>query len=121
MVNSIKLFQDKLPVVIFTLSRNRCDKTANSFSESLLTHQDRVFVKEFFKKSIKHLKGTDSQLPQVCKMQRLLMLGIGVHHSGILPILKEIVEMLFQKGIVKVTDSGEIRNLWKIHRFICIF
>ncbi|KAJ8672979.1 hypothetical protein QAD02_004240 [Eretmocerus hayati] len=98
---------DKLPVVVFTLSRNRCDKTTESFTESLLNHQDQMYVQEFFKKSIRHLKGTDSQLPQVLRMQRLLKLGIGVHHSGILPILKEIVEMLFQKGIVKVLFATE--------------
>ena len=91
-----------MPVVIFTLSRARCDKTAEAFSESLLSHKEKLFVKEFFKKSIRFLKGTDSQLPQVMRLQKLLELGIGVHHSGILPILKEIVEMLFQKGIVKV-------------------
>ena len=35
-------------------------------------------------------------------MQELLKRGIAVHHSGILPILKEMVEMLFAKGLVKV-------------------
>jgi antiviral helicase SKI2 len=35
-------------------------------------------------------------------MQTLLKRGIGVHHSGILPILKEVVEMLFQEELVKV-------------------
>ncbi len=39
-------------------------------------------------------------------MQELLKRGLGVHHSGILPILKEVVEMLFQKGLVKVDLSG---------------
>lgn len=38
-------------------------------------------------------------------MQILLKRGIGVHHSGILPILKEVVEMLFQEGLVKVQSS----------------
>lgn len=36
-------------------------------------------------------------------MEGHLKNGIGVHHSGILPILKEIVEVLFQQGKVKVT------------------
>ena len=36
-------------------------------------------------------------------MEELLRNGIGVHHSGILPILKEVVEMLFQKGLIKVS------------------
>lgn len=35
-------------------------------------------------------------------MSELLRRGLGVHHSGILPILKEIVEMLFSRGLVKV-------------------
>lgn len=35
-------------------------------------------------------------------MKELLCQGIAVHHSGILPILKEIVEMQFQKSLVKV-------------------
>ena len=35
-------------------------------------------------------------------MSTLLERGLGVHHSGVLPILKEVVEMLFAKGLVKV-------------------
>lgn len=38
-------------------------------------------------------------------LKKLLVQGIGVHHSGILPILKEIVEMLFQKSLVKVNGT----------------
>jgi replicative superfamily II helicase len=39
-------------------------------------------------------------------MSELLHRGLGVHHSGILPILKEIVEMLFSRGLVKVSMVG---------------
>lgn len=39
-------------------------------------------------------------------MSELLHRGLGVHHSGILPILKEIVEMLFSRGLVKVPVLG---------------
>lgn len=41
-------------------------------------------------------------------MQGLLKRGIGVHHSGILPILKEVVEMLFQEGLVKVRSGHNV-------------
>ena len=40
-------------------------------------------------------------------MQKLLENGIGIHHSGILPILKEIVEMLFQERCVKILFATE--------------
>ena len=41
------------------------------------------------------------------QLTELLKRGIGVHHSGILPILKEVVEMLFQKGWVKLLFATE--------------
>jgi len=48
-------------------------------------------------------------------MQNLLERGIGVHHSGILPILKEVVEMLFQEGLVKVLQFSFYNLKCKIH------
>lgn len=39
-------------------------------------------------------------------MRDLLKRGIAVHHSGILPILKEVIEMLFSRGLVKVSQSS---------------
>lgn len=36
-------------------------------------------------------------------MLPLLKRGIGVHHSGLLPILKEVIEILFQEGLIKVS------------------
>lgn len=33
--------------------------------------------------------------------------GIGVHHSGILPIMKEIIELLFQRGLIKILFATE--------------
>lgn len=39
---------------------------------------------------------------QVVRVQSLLRRGIGVHHAGLLPIVKEVVEMLFCRGVIKV-------------------
>lgn len=39
-------------------------------------------------------------------MLPLLKRGIGVHHSGLLPILKEVIEILFQEGLIKVSDNS---------------
>ena len=36
----------------------------------------------------------------------LLKRGIGIHHSGLLPILKETIEILFSEGLIKV-NVGE--------------
>ena len=46
-------------------------------------------------------------MPQVLQVRDMLLRGIGVHHGGLLPILKEMVEILFARGLVKVLFSTE--------------
>ncbi|XP_078502024.1 superkiller complex protein 2 [Lissotriton helveticus] len=100
--------KDQLPVVAFTFSRNRCDENASMLTTiDLTTSAEKSEVHVFFQKCISRLKGTDRQLPQVLHMVELLKRGIGVHHSGILPILKEVIEMLFTRGLVKVLFATE--------------
>ncbi|XP_063367548.1 superkiller complex protein 2 [Cydia amplana] len=99
---------DKLPVVAFTLSRNRCDQNAdNLLSVDLTTAHEKGHIRNFFQRCLQRLKEPDRRLPQVLRLQRVLVNGIGVHHSGILPLLKEIVEMLFQSGHVKILFATE--------------
>ncbi|CAH0756347.1 unnamed protein product [Diatraea saccharalis] len=100
--------KDKLPVVAFTLSRNRCDQNAeNLMSVDLTTAKEKGHIRSFFQRCLQRLKEPDRHLPQVIRLQRVLENGIGVHHSGILPLLKEIVEMLFQTGYVKILFATE--------------
>ena len=44
---------------------------------------------------------------EVHSLLHFLKLGIGVHHSGLLPILKEVVELLFGEGLVKCLFATE--------------
>ncbi|XP_067012923.2 superkiller complex protein 2 [Anabrus simplex] len=107
LINSLDK-NDKLPIVAFTLSRNRCDTNAkNLMSVDKTTAREKHFIHNFFQTCLRRLKEPDRELPQVKQMEKLLMKGLGVHHSGILPILKEIVEFLFQEGKVKVLFATE--------------
>ncbi len=45
-------------------------------------------------------------MPQVEHVLPLLKRGIGIHHSGLLPLLKETTEILFQEGLIKVGVAG---------------
>jgi len=58
--------KDKLPVVAFTFSRKRCDDNADQLNSlDLTTGSEKSEIHVFFQQSIKLLKGTDKQLPQV--------------------------------------------------------
>ncbi|XP_026272227.1 helicase SKI2W [Frankliniella occidentalis] len=100
--------REELPVVAFTLSRNRCDNNAEELrSLDLTVGTEKAKINGFIHRCIQQLQDADKNLPQVVRMKDLLLRGIGVHHSGILPILKEIVEMLFQDGLVKLLFATE--------------
>lgn len=46
-------------------------------------------------------------MPQIGRIRDLLSRGIGVHHGGLLPIVKEVVEILFARGLVKILFATE--------------
>ncbi|XP_078343350.1 superkiller complex protein 2-like [Oculina patagonica] len=100
--------KEKLPVVAFTFSRKRCDDNADQLGNlDLTTSTEKSLIHVFIQKSVARLKGPDRQLPQVSRIQELLKRGLGVHHSGVLPIIKEMVEMLFGRGLVKILFATE--------------
>jgi superfamily II RNA helicase len=57
---------------------------------------------------------------QVSNILPLLKRGVGVHHSGLLPILKEVIEILFQEGLIKVgsklyfDNNSTMRIFWDL-------
>ena len=62
-------------------------------------------VDKVFKNAIDSLSEDDRSLPQIEHILPLLKRGIGIHHGGLLPILKEVIEILFQEGLIKVGES----------------
>ncbi|GJQ84402.1 tst [Trypoxylus dichotomus] len=99
---------DLLPVVAFTFSRSKCDSNARNLgSLDLTTSKEKSKIHSFFEDCVKSLKEPDRKIPQILMMQEILKRGIGVHHSGVLPIIKEMVEMLFQSGLVKLLFATE--------------
>ncbi|KAI0361085.1 antiviral helicase [Trametes cingulata] len=97
-----------LPVVVFTFSKKRCEENAGTLTNAdLCTTVEKSEIHVAIEKALSRLKGSDKQLPQIRRMRDLLSRGIGVHHGGLLPIVKEVVEILFARGLVKVLFATE--------------
>ncbi|KAJ3556495.1 hypothetical protein NM688_g1996 [Phlebia brevispora] len=97
-----------LPVVIFTFSKKRCEENAGTLNNAdLCTAVEKSEIHVAIEKALSRLKDVDRRLPQIRRMRDLLGRGIGVHHGGLLPIVKEVVELLFARGLVKVLFATE--------------
>ncbi|GAA5916164.1 SKI complex RNA helicase subunit SKI2 [Sporobolomyces salmoneus] len=100
--------KELLPVVAFVFSKKRCEEYAASMPNTdLCTAAEKSEVHIAIERSLTRLKGSDKDLPQIKNMRNLLSRGVGVHHGGLLPIVKEIVELLFARGLVKVLFATE--------------
>jgi ATP-dependent RNA helicase DOB1 len=96
------------PVIVFSFSKRECESNALQMS-SLAFNDDseKEMVSKVFNSAIEMLSEEDRNLPQIQHLLPLLRRGIGVHHSGLLPILKETIEILFQEGLIKVLFATE--------------
>lgn len=100
--------RDLLPVVVFVFSKKRCDMCASSIENlELTTADEKSKIHLLMSKSKKRLHGTDRELPQLQRIGNLMKNGIGVHHAGLLPIVKEVVEMCFARGLIKILFATE--------------
>ena len=72
------------------------------------TEEEAEAVEEIFTSAIQCLSEEDRALQPVGYFLPMLKKGIAVHHSGLLPILKEVVEILFQEGMIKVRSLSSM-------------
>lgn len=96
------------PVIIFSFSKRDCEFLAMQMAKMDLNEDDeKANIETIFWSAMDMLTDDDKKLPQVSNMLPLLKRGIGVHHSGLLPILKEVIEILFQEGFIKCLFATE--------------
>ncbi|QPG73026.1 hypothetical protein FOA43_000330 [Brettanomyces nanus] len=99
---------DLLPAVIFVFSKRKCEEYADTLSGiNFCSSKEASEVHMFIDKAVSRLKREDRELPQILKIREMLERGIAVHHGGLLPIVKEVVEILFSKSLIRVLFATE--------------
>ncbi len=99
--------QNLFPALLFLFSRAKCDSYSKLIQRNLLTSEESAEVIKIFDNKIAPFKKLYEQTTQYNQLRDLLKKGIGVHHSGYIPILKEIVEILLEKGLIKLVVTTE--------------
>ena len=96
------------PIIVFSFSKRDCEGNALLMAKlEFNSSEEQEMVTKVFTNAISGLSDDDRSLPQVENLLPLLRRGVGVHHGGLLPILKELIEILFQEGLVKVLFATE--------------
>lgn len=99
--------RDLMPALFFVMSRKECERYATQVTGSLITSTETASIRHIMNFHLHPYEETLRHLPQYHQLTALLERGIGFHHSGVLPILKEIVELLFGRGLIKILFCTE--------------
>lgn len=114
MNNMVKYLKsnDKLPAIVFVFSRKQCYEYAKKITIPLFENDENkaaIINKEC--KSILVSKLTNwkeyTKLREYNDLVKLLEKGIAVHHSGVTPIFREMIELLFKKKYIRLLFATE--------------
>ena len=100
-----------LPAICFVLSRKALEQCAKEMTTTLLEDDSKVpyIIRRECEQIIRKLPNYEEylNLPEYLSMMSLLEKGVAIHHAGIMPILREMVELLFAKGYIKLLFATE--------------
>jgi superfamily II RNA helicase len=97
----------QLPALFFIFSRKECERLASQVDGSLIDTSDQAAAANIIDFHLSRHRSILEKSPQYHQIRELLLRGIAFHHSGLQPLLKEIVEILFGRGYVKVLFATE--------------
>ncbi len=105
-IELISLIKDQLPCFFFTFSRRRCQENALELVKSNMFKANND-INKYVRQKLYNAPPEINKLKSVKDLRQVLPYGVGFHHAGLLPIIKELVEELFSKGLIKVLYTTE--------------
>lgn len=97
------------PSICFSFSRKKCFeyclmmKRINSLLTPEETKEMRLIVHKIFSTNLAYYR----DIPSTLQLLEMLEYGTSIHHSGLLPIQKELIEVLFSRGLIKFLFATE--------------
>ncbi len=96
--------RNMLPAIYFIFSRRGCDKAVEHIKDlSLVSYSEANLISQRLDIYLKNNKEGIKDKFHCEALKR----GIASHHAGLLPAWKELVEELFQQGLIKVVFATE--------------
>jgi len=98
-----------LPAIWFAFSRANVEWSAEACAKAAppLNQAQQAAIEAGIAWTLDTLPAEDRGLPQLSLLVSLLRQGVGFHHAGLLPPLKELVERLFTEGLLSVVCATD--------------
>ena len=106
---------EMLPALCYVFSRKQLEKCAQELTTNLLEFDSKIpyTVDRECENIIRKLPNYEEylNLPEYINTVKLLRKGVGIHHAGLMPILREMTELLFARGFIKILFCTETMSV----------
>ncbi|MGV3524402.1 MAG: DEAD/DEAH box helicase [Candidatus Sericytochromatia bacterium] len=102
--------QNMLPAIYFIFSRRNCDDTLSNCLDAgmdLTNEAEKKAIKAEIERLLQEYPSLTETGPSTENLLTGLPFGLAAHHAGLVPILRHLVELLFQRNLVKVVFATE--------------
>ncbi|MBU0470781.1 MAG: DEAD/DEAH box helicase [Nanoarchaeota archaeon] len=108
--NHIDLLKDlrieKMPALFFSFSRKDCQQKAKELAKVNMFQKNPELI-HFMNQKLDNAPSEIKKLISTSILKETIQQGIAFHHAGLLPVIKEIVEELFNQGKINVLYTTE--------------
>ena len=107
--------REMLPALCYVFSRKQLELCAQEMTSNLLEFDSKVpyIIDRECEQIIRKLPNYEEylHLPEYVNTVKLLRKGVGIHHAGLMPILREMTELLFARGFIKILFCTETMSV----------
>jgi superfamily II RNA helicase len=107
--------KEMLPALCYVFSRKQLEICAEEMTANLLEFDSKVpyTIDRECEQIIRKLPNYQEylHLPEYVNTVKLLRKGVGIHHAGLMPILREMTELLFARGFIKILFCTETMSV----------
>ena len=102
---------NELPAIFFVFSKKQCHEFAKKIQLNLFEEDSKIpsIIKKECDNILRKLPNYKEliQLPEYFETIKLVEKGIAIHHGGIATAFREMIEMIFDKGYIKLLIATE--------------
>ena len=100
--------ENLLPAIFFIFSRAGCDMAVkHCLHLNLTSESEKEIIRERIEEVAQVISPEDYGPLNFLNWAKALEQGVAAHHAGLIPPLKEVIEELFQQGLIKVVFATE--------------
>ena len=92
-----------IPAIIFVLSKKKCEQFAHSIESDYIDSTTQAQILKFYDSHLKEFRDCE----QYSQVRKVISRGIGYHHSGLIPKIREVIEFLIKNKLVKLVFATE--------------